>query len=671
MPSVFQSPFLQALGFAIANSLWQTALVWGLFMIVNSLVSLSASMKYRLALFAQLISFAWFLVTLQFYDTQYRHAWQDSAGLSAGFQEMAVRPGSASSQLIGWMTKTEQFLPYISLAYLFLICFLCIRWGLGFRQTMDIRHSGIHKIPVEWRLFIKKAAAQMGIRKNIRIYLSDKIASPLTMGFLKPIILIPVASINHLSTDQLEAVLLHELAHIRRYDYLVNMIVSVVEIALFFNPFTQLISKSIRKERENSCDDWVLQFQYNASVYAEALLRIACLQTAPVYAMAAATCKKNDLLHRVKRMLDKKEVPLSYRKQLLALLIVTGLLVSLAWLNPVKSPSLTHRSTWSTSDKKVQKINRTYAVEPMAVSIDNPLFNPVFFLSKPLKAEMKKNIAAAQKEVNNDAEINTAGDDELVASISPMVAGALELASKALAEEKINTEKRMVQAGSSVKELETAFKDSLFIAGKMKNLFSKEMANSFRNASIELRNAQTEIQKALKMKAETAIDQEKVQQDIKKAMQELEKLQLGKLVAGAFKIPATLMNPENTGSKRKLKTTTPPQIDFDMEEDKPLPAQPKTELSGKTSILSNEDAILIEENAETADNHPRLAPLAVKLPDLSPLEAIRKMRVNNLDELKLKALLLKLLAEKRLKIIPAISVDKSAQEEAKLVIQFQ
>jgi bla regulator protein BlaR1 len=114
------------------------------------------------------------------------------------------------------------------------------------------------------------------------------------------------ASINHLSTDQLEAVLLHELAHVKRYDYLVNIILSAVEIALFFNPFTQLLSKSIRKERENSCDDWVLQFRYRACDYAEALLRIASLQAAPVFAMAA-TGKKNELLTRVKRMIGEKE----------------------------------------------------------------------------------------------------------------------------------------------------------------------------------------------------------------------------------------------------------------------------------------------------------------------------------------------------------------------------
>jgi len=112
---------------------------------------------------------------------------------------------------------------------------------------------------VEWRLFVQQLAQQLGIKKTVRIYLSGSITSPLTLGFWKPVILVPLASINHLTTKQVEAVLLHELAHIKRYDYLYNIILSVIEAVLFFNPFTQLISKQLKRERENCCDDWVLQ----------------------------------------------------------------------------------------------------------------------------------------------------------------------------------------------------------------------------------------------------------------------------------------------------------------------------------------------------------------------------------------------------------------------------
>jgi bla regulator protein BlaR1 len=234
MQHLFQSTFLQALGYAIANSLWQTALVWLIYMSVTGLLAVSAAAKYRLAVAAQVMGFVWFMITFQFYYHQYSNAWQLSGTIAVSQDIQAIVSSNTdfSTRLINWMIKGEQLLPYVSMAYLLLMLFLCTRWFFGYRQTQLIRNNGLQKMPANWRLFVKKIAAQLGINKEIRIFLSDSVTTPLTMGFLKPVILIPVASINHLTTDQLEAVLLHELAHIKRYDYLVNIILSVVEISL-------------------------------------------------------------------------------------------------------------------------------------------------------------------------------------------------------------------------------------------------------------------------------------------------------------------------------------------------------------------------------------------------------------------------------------------------------
>jgi bla regulator protein blaR1 len=251
MQAIFQSSFLQALGFAIANSLWQTALVWLLYSLLSNLLTMSAAIKYRLVVAAQILSFTWFIITLQFYYQQYQHAWQQSAlrdNFSQNSQAIQFTTNSLSSQIIKWMVMGEQLLPYLSMAYLLLILLLSIRWFFGYQNTQKVRKSGLAKMPAEWRVFVKKIAGQLHIKKEIRVYLSDLISTPMTIGFLKPIILIPLASINHLTTQQLEAVILHELAHIKRYDYPFNLILSVIDISLFFNPFTQLLSKQIKKK---------------------------------------------------------------------------------------------------------------------------------------------------------------------------------------------------------------------------------------------------------------------------------------------------------------------------------------------------------------------------------------------------------------------------------------
>ncbi len=345
MLSFVQSAFLQSLGHTIASSLWQMALIWLLYTALNTLFRFTASSRYRLAVLAQLMGFSWFMVT---FATQYFYP-------AAGTLEVSSNPLAYMQPLSFLLAKAEPFLPWISVVYLLLISALGIQWITGYRYTQMIRTEGLQKMPVDWRLFAKRIAAQLGLRKEIRVFLSQQITTPLTIGFLKPIILLPLASINHLTTVQLEAVLLHEMAHIKRHDYLVNLCISAMELVLFFNPFSQLISKHIQKERENSCDDWVLQFQYNAAEYAEGLLRIAYLQTAPAFAMAASG-KKNELLFRVKRMIGQQDKGFVNRKKILALVIVSGLLGGIAFMSPPTTPIVATHTTLSNPIKKARTI---------------------------------------------------------------------------------------------------------------------------------------------------------------------------------------------------------------------------------------------------------------------------------------------------------------------------
>src|SRR5215471_9411033 len=307
MQSFLQSAFLQALGYAIANSLWQIALLWLAVVVIKNIGRFSSASKYFVAVTAQFAGFVWFICTLEYYYSKCKEALQQlSPGTALNDHTYVYEPtiNSFSSGVLYFTIKGEQFLPYLSLAYLCILLFLAARLTRSFYFTQKIRTTGLQKPDIEWRLFIKKTASYLGIKKEVKIYFSNIIKSPVTLGFLKPLILVPVASVNHLTTDQLEALLLHELAHIRRADYLINIIQSIVEIILFFNPFVQLLGRVIKKERENSCDDWVLQFQYKPAVYAEALLRIASISSVASFAMNA-TGNNNDLLSRVKRMMNK------------------------------------------------------------------------------------------------------------------------------------------------------------------------------------------------------------------------------------------------------------------------------------------------------------------------------------------------------------------------------
>ena len=166
-----QSAFLQALGYAIANSLWQMALTWLIFMLANSVFRCSAAARYRLAVAAQFIGFFWFLVTFQFYYTQ-AGSINSVSSLSAGHQAAG---NAVSTAMISWLIKAEQVLPYLSIAYLLLMSFLSARWLLGYRRTQTMRNGGLQKMPVDWRLFVKRIAAQLGIKQEIKVFLSEQV----------------------------------------------------------------------------------------------------------------------------------------------------------------------------------------------------------------------------------------------------------------------------------------------------------------------------------------------------------------------------------------------------------------------------------------------------------------------------------------------------------------
>jgi beta-lactamase regulating signal transducer with metallopeptidase domain len=292
--------FLQALGWAVLNSLWQLALLWILYQLITGIFKKAgSSSKSTFATLLLFSGFAWFVFT--FFTVFGKSSATD---IIAG---SAIVNGESNPELNAWLQKT---LPIASIAYLLLLALPTAQFIRNYRYVRVIRKYGLTRIDANWRIFVKNIAAHMGIAREVKIWISELVSSPVTIGFLKPVILVPVAAINHLTPQQLEAVLLHELSHIRRYDYILNLFIHLVHTILYFNPFAKAFVKIVEKEREKSCDEMVLQFQYDSHDYASALLTLEKAGNAsPVFTMAAGG-RKNDLLTRVELILgvQKKKV---------------------------------------------------------------------------------------------------------------------------------------------------------------------------------------------------------------------------------------------------------------------------------------------------------------------------------------------------------------------------
>jgi beta-lactamase regulating signal transducer with metallopeptidase domain len=288
-----QSHFLQSLGWATLNSFWQMALLWCLFLAISYLFKPGSHKKYQLSVIAIITGFVWFIICfIQFYTS-------NPVSTIAFFDQSIPETDSILNIL----------LISASVAYLSLLAFPTLRLYNNYLFVQKIKKEGIKKADLTYRLFVQKISGNLNISKKVRVYVSSIVRSPLTIGYLKPIILLPVASLNNLSVQQVEAVLLHELSHIKRYDYLVNLVISIIHTILYFNPFVKQFMKNIEAERESCCDELVLQFGYDKVSYAAALLSLEKAATASPHILAIGATGKNSLLNRIEKIvgMEKKK----------------------------------------------------------------------------------------------------------------------------------------------------------------------------------------------------------------------------------------------------------------------------------------------------------------------------------------------------------------------------
>jgi beta-lactamase regulating signal transducer with metallopeptidase domain len=262
----------------------------------------SAALKYNLSLFLLLFGVSWAAFTLIL---------RLNSLLGDGYQLASFSNTELQDVYDQAKLWTSICLPYIAILYLIWLTFSLFRFSHMLLVSRQLKTSSLRKVPIDWRLFLDNMSAQLNISPSISIWISEKVDSPVILGWLKPAILLPVSALSKLSPDQLEAILIHELAHIKRNDYIWNIFIVLSEVFFYFNPFTHFLISAIREEREHSCDDWVLQFSYQPQRYANALLQLEKhrINKQSQLLLAARGSSRNLLLNRIQRMLN---MPISH-----------------------------------------------------------------------------------------------------------------------------------------------------------------------------------------------------------------------------------------------------------------------------------------------------------------------------------------------------------------------
>jgi bla regulator protein blaR1 len=188
----------------------------------------------------------------------------------------------------------------------FFFLFSCLRMVTGLVAVNRLRHYRSHPVPGEWKARLQQLQLVAGVQHSVSLLQSELVKVPMALGILKPVIFLPVGLLTHLPVEQVETILLHELAHIRRKDYLVNLLQHIAEAIFFFNPAIRWLSSLIRQEREACCDDMVVAGCGQKNNYLSALISFQEYSLGHSSYAMAITYKRQYLLNRVKRMITNK-----------------------------------------------------------------------------------------------------------------------------------------------------------------------------------------------------------------------------------------------------------------------------------------------------------------------------------------------------------------------------
>lgn len=390
---LFADDVIQALCWTFIHSLWQ-GLIFAIIAGVLLAITRKADARLRYNLMVGIL-FLFLLVT----------------GFTLGKQLnntiVATLQGPMSGQ-----TFISQFVTYCNLhapvivgIWFIIFSAKCVNILGGLVRIQRIRNYNTQSPAKEWQEQVVVLARKLQIHKTILLLESALVKVPMVIGALKPVIIMPVGLLANLPADQACAILLHELAHIRRKDYLVNLMQSFVEILFFFNPAVLWLSSLIKEEREHCCDDLAVAGIKSKKKYVQALVafqeyNLDLTNGSPVVAF---TGEKNHLLNRVKRIVHKDNTgmrPMDRIVLVLSLFILV--LIGFAPIRKIHAQSTTNTNLSQTMDNdqlNPEKRNHELLLRDEALKIrDKDLAaRDEKLLSQPISEEDRNRILQDQK----------------------------------------------------------------------------------------------------------------------------------------------------------------------------------------------------------------------------------------------------------------------------------
>jgi beta-lactamase regulating signal transducer with metallopeptidase domain len=232
----------------------------------------------------------------------------------AAWRALPVAPATGASDTSEFAATTQaalevvgaadRWLKWLVVAWVFGVLLSATRLAGGWCQARRLLRDHTSAVGDDWTALVTRLSGVLGVRGPVRLLQSARVHVPLVVGSVRPVLLLPAAALAGLTPQQVEAILAHELAHIRRHDYLVNLFQSAIESVLFYHPAVWWVSHTIRVEREHCCDDLAVRACGDRLLYARALTTLETLRSDGIgVAMAASN---GSLISRVRRILGQR-----------------------------------------------------------------------------------------------------------------------------------------------------------------------------------------------------------------------------------------------------------------------------------------------------------------------------------------------------------------------------
>ena len=357
------TPLAGAIGWTLLHSLWEGALVAALLAAVL-IATRSPRVRYAAATAAMLLILGGFSVTLILLLPQGAHSLQ-ALRLPAAPAWNILNANRSSSF---WNPNLAAIAPWLPLLWIAGVLLLYLRSLVSCLSVQRLRRRGVCSAQNCWQKEFVRLSARLRVSRPILLLESSLADVPMVLGHFKPLILIPVGLLAGLAPGQVEAILLHELAHIRRHDYLINVLQRLAEGLFFYHPAVWWISHIMRAERECCCDDLVVSITGNPHEYAHTLAALEQFRLPGREPAVALTGGR--LMKRIRRLLYPQRPNGAWATWLAAAILVVAGAVSLAaWQSQASAHS--SRAPEAQSDKSAVSSYSKWLNEDVVYIIDD------------------------------------------------------------------------------------------------------------------------------------------------------------------------------------------------------------------------------------------------------------------------------------------------------------